>query len=220
MTRLLVLSDIHGAANLIPRLQEAAASCDIIAIAGDMTTFGGQQDAEPILSGLRRLNPNLVGVCGNCDLPEINDLMIKQGISTDGRTCTLEDLTFVGLGGSLPCPGHTPNESDDDHFGQRLRRALGDWQGPPEKLVVITHQPAYGTGLDQVGARHKGSPALRRFIEGTQPILAISGHIHEARGIDHLGETTLVNPGPFQAGYYAIAEIEGTKVEVELQELR
>lgn len=219
MTQILILSDIHGAASLIPRLHEAGSSCDIIAIAGDMNTFGGRHDAESILSALRRLNKNLVGVCGNCDLPEVNDLMIEQGISADGRTCPVEDLTFVGLGGSLPCPGHTPNESEDDRFGHGLRRALGDWQGPPEKLIVITHQPAYGTGLDLVGSRHKGSPALRHFIEEIQPILAISGHIHEARCIDRLGETTLVNPGPFKAGYYAVAKIEGLEVRVELQEI-
>ena len=147
--------------------------------------------------------------------------MIEQDISADGRIGTRAGLTFVGLGGSLPCPGRTPNESDDDRFGHCLRQALGNWQGPSEKLVVITHQPAYGTGLDQIGSGiHKGSPALRRFIEETQPILALSGHIHEARCIDHLGDTTLVNPGPFKAGYYAVAEIDGKDVRAKLHELR
>ncbi len=221
MTDILILSDIHGSSHIIDFLHNEIPQIDIIAIAGDFTTFGGYHVVEPILSTLHRLNAPIVAVCGNCDLPEINDLMIEQGISVDGRTRTIHSVTFVGLGGSLPCPGHTPNETEDQQFGEGLKQALGSWKGSSEQLIVLTHQPAYGTTLDLTGhLRHTGSRALRRFIEMHRPILAISGHIHEARGIDHIGPTTLVNPGPFKAGYYAIAQIEGPEVRVQLKEMR
>lgn len=221
MTHVLILSDIHGWFHYLPQLRKEISTIDIMAIAGDLTTFGGRPAMEPSLPALRRFQVPVVAVCGNCDMPEIHDLMIEQDISVDGRTRTFESVTFVGLGGSLPCPSRTPNETDDEHFGICLQQALGDWEGPSEQLIVLTHQPAYGTALDQTGPlRHTGSRALRRFIETHRPILAISGHIHEARGIDHIGPTTLVNPGPFKAGYYAIAHIEESEVEVELKECR
>ena len=66
--------------------------------------------------------------------------------------------------------------------------------------------------------RSVGSLAVRRYIEEKQPILSIHGHIHEDRGIDILGETVLVNPGPLKDGYYAEALLE-SKVRVWLRKL-
>jgi len=38
------------------------------------------------------------------------------------------------------------------------------------------------------------------------PILSIHGHIHEARGIDKIRNTTILNSGPLRNGYYAVIE--------------
>ena len=54
----------------------------------------------------------------------------------------------------------------------------------------------------------------RKEVLGT--LLAISGHIHEAAGIDHLGPTTLVNPGSFRQGRYAVADLSDGRVQVRL----
>ena len=62
------------------------------------------------------------------------------------------------------------------------------------------------------GGAHAGSPSIRAFLEAERPLLAVSGHIHEGRAVDSLGETTLVNPGPLCDGYYAVAEITGGKI--------
>ena len=64
--------------------------------------------------------------------------------------------------------------------------------------------------------QHVGSTALRSFIDERQPTLVFCGHIHEGRGIDRLGATTVVNCGTAYEGYYALAEI-GETVEVTLQ---
>ena len=64
-----------------------------------------------------------------------------------------------------------------------------------------------------------GNLAVRRYIEERQPLLSIHGHIHEDRGVDLLGDTVLVNPGPLKEGYYAVAELDRT-VKVELKRVR
>lgn len=79
-----------------------------------------------------------------------------------------------------------------------------------DPLVLVTHQPASGT---TVGCRGGGSDAIREFIERRQPVLAVSGHIHEAAGQDTVGNCTLVNPGPFHSGSYAEIEIDAGKVK-------
>jgi len=70
--------------------------------------------------------------------------------------------------------------------------------------------------LDVQGLRHTGSRAIQSFIEDYQPLLAVSGHIHEARAIDRLGSTVLVNPGPFKNGCFATIEITETDVQARL----
>ena len=83
--------------------------------------------------------------------------------------------------------------------------------------VILSHPPPRDGKLDRtfVG-RHVGSTALRAFIERTRPALVLCGHIHEARAIEALGPTTVVNFGAAAAGFYAVAEV-GEEVNVELR---
>ena len=84
-------------------------------------------------------------------------------------------------------------------------------------MVLVTHQPAWGTDVDlQASTRHVGSRSVRLFIEDYQPILAVSGHIHEAYGTDLIGSTLLVNPGPFRNGRYATIDIDGDTATAKL----
>jgi Icc-related predicted phosphoesterase len=62
-----------------------------------------------------------------------------------------------------------------------------------------------------------GSTALRAFIERTQPAVVFCGHIHEGRGVEQIGRTTVVNCGPAAAAMYAVAEF-GSAVQVELRQ--
>ena len=78
---------------------------------------------------------------------------------------------------------------------------------PGKPFVLVTHQPARGTDADRSGDRHCGSDAVFDFVARTQPLLAISGHVHESPAIDRIANTTIVNPGPFCQGCYACIEI-------------
>jgi Icc-related predicted phosphoesterase len=89
--------------------------------------------------------------------------------------------------------------------------------GEPRWEVVISHPPPRRTKLDVIAnGEHVGSTALRDFIETAQPHLVICGHIHESRGIDHIGDTTLVNCGAACRGYYAVVDIDES-IEVSLK---
>jgi hypothetical protein len=62
-----------------------------------------------------------------------------------------------------------------------------------------------------------GSRAVRRFIEQYQPLLCLTGHIHEAAGMDRIGRTVIVNPGPIARGGFVRAEITGRQAAVTLE---
>ena len=80
--------------------------------------------------------------------------------------------------------------------------------------IQITHNPPYGTKIDVIqGGLHVGSKVVRSFIESHEPILAISSHIHEARGTDKLKNTFLINSGKFSEGYFGLINIESGLVK-------
>lgn len=80
---------------------------------------------------------------------------------------------------------------------------------PLEHAVFLFHTPPYDTPLDRAGLDgktyehvaldlHVGSIAVRRFIEGRQPLLTLHGHVHESSRLTgqwkiRLGQTVCIN---------------------------
>jgi len=244
--RLLALADIHGVIEYIPLLANAAKDCDAVILAGDVTDFGTADKARSILSALGAFGKPLLGVSGNCDPPQVDNLLRQQGGGLIQGPVEMNGLVFVGFSYSASMEAVLPNEPilkkadinkkqdrcvDDATENLQQRSAIADFtyvplrhpnepilQGPSKKpMVLVTHQPAWGTTVDlQASTRHKGSRSVRSFIEDYQPILAVSGHIHEAYGTDQIGSTLLVNPGPFRNGRYATIDINGDTAVAKL----
>lgn len=68
--------------------------------------------------------------------------------------------------------------------------------------VLLSHLPPFGSGVDTMGERRRrygglpwGSISVRTHVERFGPEVVACGHIHEAAGIERLGETLCVNPG-------------------------
>ena len=68
--------------------------------------------------------------------------------------------------------------------------------------IFISHDIPYNTKLDVVKdkksyayKKHLGSYTARRFCEKYQPLLCIGGHVHEGKGKDKIGKTTVINAG-------------------------
>jgi Icc-related predicted phosphoesterase len=88
-----------------------------------------------------------------------------------------------------------------------------------QSLIVVAHSPPINTKLDVAySGGHVGSQNLRLFIEKKQPSVVFCGHIHEARGIDYIGNTVIANTGPARHGHCAVA-VFNEKVEVQLERL-
>ena len=99
------ISDIHGHVSAIDPLAAELTEADLILLAGDVTNFGNARDAREIIEALRTYNRNILGVPGNCDTPGVIEYLDQEEINLDGRCCMREGISFVGLGGSVPCPG-------------------------------------------------------------------------------------------------------------------
>lgn len=183
---------------------------DIVVLSGDITHFGNSLDMQTIINSIKlELTVPLLAVTGNCDYPETLDALRVTNVSIEDNIYESDPYLFVGLGGSLPCPGGTPNEYSEDDFLQKTEHIESQLKtGKP--IVLISHQPPFKTINDRIIAGyHVGSKIIRNFIEKFQPIVCLTGHIHEGKGTDTIGECQIINPGPYKNGHYAIIELIG-----------
>ena len=59
--------------------------------------------------------------------------------------------------------------------------------------IVVAHDPPYKC-LDKCSdGREVGSKSIRKLIEEKQPKIWLCGHIHEAAGVDKIGNTMVFN---------------------------
>ena len=208
--RIIAFGDIHMATTVaanIPSINEA----DLVIATGDLTNYGKKAEARQVLDDLLSCNRNLLAMVGNLDNFEINDYLDELGINLHRQARLLDrKICLVGAGGSNKTPFGTPTEFSEDELSTILSdsRAQGkefiSLAGLKETdvpMLLISHTPPHGTAVDRLSnGGHAGSVAVRQFIEEHQPQICITGHIHEARGEDHIGNTHIINPGMLQNG--------------------
>lgn len=213
------LTDIHGAGYLIEEIANTLSNADLVVLSGDITHFGKEKEVKSIIKKIREYNQNILAVAGNCDYPEVQNYLKSEGISIHLEVRSFDTMTFAGISRSLPCPGKTPYEYDESEFGKHLNVLESDHQ--LSNYILVCHQPPIHTLNDMVEADcHVGSTEIRKFIEKTNPILCLTGHIHEGIGIDTIGKTKILNPGPFRTGKYAIVSIsKNFSVDIELKQI-
>ncbi len=213
----LALTDIHGSNTAIQRITDELEAADVVILSGDLTNFGHRRDAEQIIQDVTQHARRVLAVPGNCDYPDVSSYMDELEISLHGAHKIIDGIGFVGVGGSLPAPGSTPFEFSEDELKSLLDGAVdGLPDGTP--MILVAHQPPFGTPSDQIySGEHVGSTAVRTFIEAYQPMLCLTGHIHEAAGITSLNLTQIVNPGPFGRRGYAYAVVGQTVEQLEIR---
>jgi len=218
--KVFVASDFHGNAKAF---HEAASkvegsNADIIVLCGDITHFGSVQEAKTLLSPLVKLQLPTLFVPGNCDPPSLIELDIDGAHCIHGTCEIYEDMAFIGVGGGLISPFQTVFEMTEKQIMDVLTQGFKKAQ-KRRWMVLVSHNPPKNTKLDMLYADgHVGSVSVRQFIEERKPSIVFCGHIHEARGVDQIGDTVLVNPGPARHGHCALADFNG-KIEVKLEYL-
>lgn len=212
--KILAFTDIHGAYERVDRMISSEDNVDGIIIGGDLTTYGTPEDSEKAIRFFQNNGLPLFAVAGNMDSPEFDAKHEALGVSINAHGMMLGDIGLFGVSASPFSPLHTPYEISEDEIARRAEQGFGDIAAARWKIFV-PHAPPRDTTLDRIApGRHVGSTAVRAFIEQHQPDVVVCGHIHEARGIDAIGRTTIVNCGPAGKGYYAVIDA-GETITVE-----
>ena len=207
--RFLVITDLHQNTDMIDRfngiIREKGA--EFVLFLGDVTDFGTGEQAADIIS---RIESKVYVIPGNCDPLDLPEKIRDVAIDMHGNAADIGGYRLVGLGGSNITIFHTAFELEEDALYDGLK------MNACEGMILMTHAPSIGI-LDEIpSGANVGSPAIKRIVDEYHPILALSGHIHEAIGCKVVDGTTFVNPGPAREGYCAVVDIADGKVDVEL----
>lgn len=207
--KLALLADIHGQTDCTEETRRRLQRADLVIIAGDITDFGDRAAADSVLTRIAALNDRILAVPGNCDRAGVEEALCARGIDLHGGIRIVDGTLFFGIGGCNTTHFHTPREYSEKEITAMLQR-FPDPSGA-ERVVLVSHAPPRRTRVDRMFlGLHVGSKAVRAFIDDVQPDLVICGHVHEARGADRIGQTLIINPGPFPE-HYGIIDIEARR---------
>ncbi len=197
--RFLVLSDIHSNFYAFERILKNE-EFDVLLIAGDITDFR----ASDVL-----LADKIVGkycdccfaVHGNCDPEEVLNFELENIEFIHAKSVKLSNYTLHGLGGSNYTPFMTPSEYSEERIESFMENfKFSDYN------ILLTHCPPKGVLDKTYHGENAGSEAIRNVIDKFD--LVFCGHIHEAYGIERIGKTLVVNPGPAMWGMYVLFDLD------------
>jgi len=215
--KIVSFGDVHMATSNLGRMGQVMRDTDLVIVSGDLTNFGGVDDAGKVISEVRAACREVLALSGNLDKREIITWLEREGIALHGKGVILGGIGIFGCGGSNITPFNTPTELSEDEIYATLMRGYAEVRGV-RPLLMVCHTPPYATKCDRIaGGRAVGSTAARRFIEEVQPDACLSGHIHESAAIDTIGPTVIANAGPFKDGGYIIVQTDDGKLATRLE---
>lgn len=201
-----VIGDVHAneerLARVLDRIDQVAAErgrLDAILLVGDLACAGHgrsrsadkvrlyKAQVAAVLAQVRQRGHPLYFVPGNHDLRQVDD-----PADVDGRRVEVGGLRLLGVGGAGPdIFGFAYEWPEEEIRALRLPRAD----------ILLCHAPPRDTALDRIhDGRHVGSSAIRDLALRTRGVL-LCGHIHEAPGMERLGDCLCMNVGALGAPF-------------------
>ncbi|MCQ2611148.1 MAG: metallophosphoesterase family protein [Treponema sp.] len=222
--KLLLLSDIHGNLENLDKLDSEFSSSDAVIMAGDFAECFKTETAKPVLDKLVTKHDSIFAVLGNCDDPEFIEDLENNDISCERSLVFHDGIAFAGSGGGSVFTKKTPNErteedlQSDFQIVENSADSCADQNGCWNDLILVSHNPPKGTKCDKVAPGvHAGSQSFTDYIKKRQPVLVVTGHIHEGCAIDRIDNTTVINPGSLAEGKYAVVELEKNNGSFEIK---
>jgi uncharacterized protein len=211
---ILALSDIHNAYSDAEKILSKEKDYDLILVCGDITTFGSAPDARKVIERFQAYGRPLLSISGNMDSAGIDEVLVEMDCSIDGKGKIIGDIGFFGVSAAPISELRTPYERAEEEIFEKATAGWKDIEGSKCR-VFVPHSPPFNSKLDVIhSGRNVGSKSVRKFIDLYQPEIVACGHIHEARGIDMLGKSQMINCGSVAEGYYAVIEI-GQSIRLE-----
>ena len=203
--KFLLITDLHQNASALDWINKEIEEhkVDFVLHLGDVTDMGTADQAVELLS---KIKGKVYVLPGNCDARDMPSKVGNVAFDMHKKKTVIDGYDLVGLGGGNRSPFDSPFELEEGEIYNSLKPISS------KGMILMTHAPSYGI-LDEIpSGAHVGCPAIKKIVDEYKPILAMSGHIHEAIGCKEIDGTVFVNPGPAKDGYSAIITVDGGKV--------
>jgi Icc-related predicted phosphoesterase len=144
-------------------------------------------DLEPAWTeGLADVELPKLGVRGNHDAPDALSALGVEDLHL--RRASVGEASFCGFGGSPRYSPHGGNQWTEDEAERMLA-------GLPPADVLLAHSPPEGVNDEADDRAHRGSPALRAWVERHRPAWLLHGHTlpSPASAVRRLGPTRVVH---------------------------
>ena len=199
--KLLVISDLHAHNDVLDKMDSLFEQADAVVFGGDFAECFKPETGKAALEKLCSKHDTIFAVLGNCDNEVFMQDLEEKDICVEKALLFHEGLAFAGSGGGTKFTGKTEFERTEEECLSDFDIVVNSVeQGGDSSLwgntILISHNPPKGKTVDAVNAAlHAGSQMFTDFILEHKPLAVICGHIHEGRGVEKIGETTVINPG-------------------------
>jgi hypothetical protein len=210
--RLYAASDLHGKYRYGDIIKDGIrrSRADAVVLAGDILSYRRNAD---LLRFLDDLPVPVFLVRGNSDPASLERwaAQSRNVRSLHLNPVVLDGVGLVGVSGTLPLPFHSRVGWHEPRMLRRLAPLVH------ARTIVVAHPPPHGCRDRVLGRWSAGSRGLSRLVRKTAPAVMVCGHIHEAAGVERLGDTLVVNCalGPDRLGAQIVLE-DGRGPSVEM----
>jgi hypothetical protein len=191
-------SDIHGSRQIMDELKIIAEEVDAIFLCGDLfgkeyvfdnvKTFAEHQQTDylyliDVLEEIEAKGVMCRYILGNDDWFEANDrFRLADNWTIDG--IIYHPFPFIGI-----TPFHTNRELEEFELREELEILEAG-----QDSIIVGHMVPENCGDTLYNGEHVGSVEYQQWIEKVQPLLVLSGHIHECGlEVNEIGNTLVLN---------------------------
>jgi len=207
--KILAFCDLHENEAALEALRPLSSQFDHVFICGDVsrnTLF-----AEAVLEAF----PKGFVIPGNWDNEHVNKLLSSNSQWIHEKRVEIGNgLNVVGFGYSNRTPFNTYGELNEEEIYARLSKLPID-----SNTILMLHCPPKGYFDKTPRGDNGGSGAILKVIKEKKPLVALFGHIHEHRGMQRLGPTTLVKLPAADSMCACSLSIENKNINVEFIKL-
>src|SRR5919199_462180 len=208
--RIAAAGDIHCSPDnrdhLAAAFSRADPDVDLFLLAGDLTTLGEPEQAQPLADICRGLATRVLAVLGNHDwhaneVEELVSILEDGGVTVlDPGTATCEvDGAQVGIVGTKGFVGGFPDSQLPD-FGEPILRQVyrdttAEIEGCDHRIVLLHYAPTTTTleGEPRVIWAFLGTDRLAPPISERQPDVVLHGHAHRGTFRGFIGDVPVYN---------------------------
>lgn len=184
--KILAAADLHGNIDIAKSLSKKAlkSHVDLVVLAGDINGF---RKDEKILEPFLEAGQKVAFVPGNWETSLEQENFVRKG----AKNIHLYYISYKGVGITGVGTGDWKFSIENPEF-YSIKKNFERMKS--KKKILVSHVHARGTNAEFSGIR--GDKLLRKAVEDFKPDILISGHIHEAEGLeDKIGKTKVIQVG-------------------------